>query len=69
MSNAKDLPTRRPLGKDGPLVPRLGLGLMSNSGNYGSPASDEVRLTFLDEAHKLGETFWDTGKAAMGVLS
>jgi aryl-alcohol dehydrogenase-like predicted oxidoreductase len=61
MSFSKELPTR-PLGKNGPLLPRLGLGLMSNSGNYGLPASDEVRFTFLDEAHKLGETFWDTGE-------
>jgi hypothetical protein len=67
MSASKELPTR-PLGKNGPLLPRLGLGLMSNSGNYGLPASDGVRFAFLDEAHKLGETFWDTGKHDFSLM-
>jgi aryl-alcohol dehydrogenase-like predicted oxidoreductase len=55
------LPTR-PLGKDGPQVARLGLGLMGISVMYGLPAPDADRLAFLDEAYKMGETFWDTGK-------
>lgn len=54
------LPTR-PLGKNGPQLPRLGLGLMNSSGTYGLPGLDADRLTFLDEAYKMGEVFWDTG--------
>lgn len=50
-----------PLGKNGPLVPRLGLGLMGSSAMYGLPASDKERLAFLDEAYEMGEWFWDTG--------
>lgn len=53
---------RRPLGKNGPEVPRLGLGLMGASLRYGPPAADDVRLKFLDEAYEMGEIFWDTGK-------
>ncbi|KAF4471861.1 aldo-keto reductase [Fusarium albosuccineum] len=50
-----------PLGKDGPLVARLGLGLMGISlPTYGSVPSDEERFTFLDRAYELGSTFWDT---------
>jgi aryl-alcohol dehydrogenase-like predicted oxidoreductase len=56
------LPTR-PLSKNGPLVPRLGLGLMGASGTYGMPAGDEERLSFLDKAYERGERFWDTGKS------
>ncbi|KAJ5806571.1 Aldo/keto reductase [Penicillium pulvis] len=58
MAVLKTLPTRR-LG-NGPLVPRLGLGLMGASGTYGNSLSDEERLDFLDEAYKRGERFWDT---------
>lgn len=56
------VPTR-PLGKDGPQVPRLGLGLMSLSGFYNLPLPDEEQLAFLDEAWKAGARFWDTCKA------
>lgn len=52
----------RPLGKNGPVVPRLGLGLMNNSGAYNSVPTDEERFVFLDKAHAVGETFWDTGR-------
>ena len=52
----------RPLGKNGPLVPRLGLGLMNNSGAYNAKPSDEQRLALLDKAWELGEVFWDTCK-------
>lgn len=55
------VPTR-PLGKDGPQVPRLGLGLMSLSGFYNLPVPDEEQLAFLDEAWKAGARFWDTCK-------
>ena len=61
MASFSKLPTR-PLGKNGPQVPRLGLGMVGISGVYGLPGSDEERLAFLDEVYKRGETFWDTGK-------
>ncbi|RFU81138.1 aldo-keto reductase [Trichoderma arundinaceum] len=50
----------RALGRNGPQVPRLGLGLMGLSGHYGLPAPDEERMAFLDQAYELGERFWDT---------
>ncbi|KAJ6120684.1 Aldo/keto reductase [Penicillium sp. IBT 18751x] len=59
MAACKTLPTR-PLGRTGPLVPRLGLGLMGASGTYGAASSDADRFALLDEAYKKGERFWDT---------
>lgn len=56
-SSTSQVPTR-PLGKDGPHVSRLGLGLMSLSGVYGVPASDDERLDFLDQVFERGERFW-----------
>lgn len=56
----RSLPLRQ-LGRTGPMLPRLGLGLMGVSGIYGLPAPDNERLSFLDEAYKRRETFWDTG--------
>ncbi|KAI1213988.1 Aldo/keto reductase [Annulohypoxylon truncatum] len=53
------VPTR-PLGKNGPLVPRIGFGTMGLSMSYGKPMPDEQRIELLDHAHKIGETFWDT---------
>lgn len=53
----------RPLGKNGPLVPRIGLGLMGLSGAHGVPKSDTERLGLLNKAYEMGETFWDTGKS------
>ena len=53
----------RSLGKNGPQVPRLGLGLVGLSGSYGLPGPDKERLAFLDEVYKTGEVFWDTGKS------
>ncbi|CRG92417.1 hypothetical protein PISL3812_09476 [Talaromyces islandicus] len=50
----------RTLGKNGPAVPALGLGLMSIGGIYGSAPSDVERTALLDHAHAIGETFWDT---------
>jgi aryl-alcohol dehydrogenase-like predicted oxidoreductase len=51
---------KRHLGKDGPLVPALGFGLMGISLAYGPTPSDEERLALLDRAYELGERFWDT---------
>ena len=64
MATSELLPTR-PLSKNGPLVPRLGLGLMGASYAYGMPAGDEERLTFLDNAYERGERFWDTGETIL----
>ena len=54
-------PSTRPLGKGGPQVPRIGLGMVGLSGVYSLPGSDAERLAFLDEVYKKGELFWDTG--------
>lgn len=56
----RNIPTR-PLGRNGPLVPRLGLGLMGASMLYGTPPSDESRLRLLDKAYEMGVRFWDSG--------
>jgi hypothetical protein len=62
MSQAVPKIVTRALGKNGPQIPRLGLGLMGLSGHYGLPAPDEERLAFLDKAYEMGERYWDTGK-------
>jgi aryl-alcohol dehydrogenase-like predicted oxidoreductase len=54
---------RCPLGKNGPQVPRMGLGLMNGSGIYGLPLPDEERFALLDRAYELGQTMWDTGES------
>ncbi|CAG8004598.1 unnamed protein product [Penicillium salamii] len=59
MSTSNFLSARR-LGRNGPIVPRLGFGLMGSSGVYGRPAGDKERLRFLDQAYERGERFWDT---------
>ncbi|KAI2607969.1 putative aldo-keto reductase [Hypoxylon sp. NC1633] len=51
----------RQLGKNGPLVPAIGFGLMGlSAGHYGDVPDDEERFKILDRAFELGETFWDT---------
>ncbi|RAH76902.1 Aldo/keto reductase [Aspergillus japonicus CBS 114.51] len=59
MATPGKLPTRS-LGRHGPLLPRIGLGLMGASGVYGMPLDDDKILNLLDEAYARGETFWDT---------
>ncbi|KAI0169085.1 putative aldo-keto reductase [Hypoxylon sp. FL1284] len=53
-------PVLKPLGKNGPLVPRIGFGLMGMSHSYGEIPSDEERFKLLDHALEQGNTFWDT---------
>lgn len=55
--------TLRQLGKDGPKVSPIGLGLMGLSYQlYGAVSSDEERFKFLDRAYELGQTFWDSAE-------
>lgn len=51
---------KRPLGRNGPEVNRLGLGCMGLSAFYGRPKPDNERLAVLDAAYEAGERFWDT---------
>ncbi|KAH7304247.1 NADP-dependent oxidoreductase domain-containing protein [Stachybotrys elegans] len=53
-------PQLRTLGRNGPQVNALGLGIMSIGGVYGAPGTDEQRFALLNRAHELGQTFWDT---------
>ncbi|KEY73427.1 hypothetical protein S7711_06846 [Stachybotrys chartarum IBT 7711] len=53
-------PSLRTLGRNGPEVSAVGLGLMSIGGVYGPKGTDEERFRLLDRAHELGATFWDT---------
>ena len=47
------------LGRNGPSVPAIGVGLMSLGHAYGHAGDDESRLKYLDELLAMGETFWD----------
>ncbi|KAH9905719.1 Aldo/keto reductase [Xylariomycetidae sp. FL2044] len=59
MAPPNQAPTRQ-LGKDGPKIPAVGLGLMGISVAYGDGSTDEERLRLLDRAWELGCTVWDT---------
>ncbi|KAJ4413890.1 hypothetical protein N0V82_008245 [Gnomoniopsis sp. IMI 355080] len=50
----------RQIGKNGPVVPALGLGLMGMSALYGKPPSDDERFAVLDRAVEIGATNWDS---------
>ena len=51
------------LGKNGPMVPVLGFGLMGMSYQaYGSIPGDEERFKLLDRAYEQGNTFWDSSE-------
>ena len=52
------LPTRQ-LGKDGPQVTAMGIGLMSLGHAYGHAGTDEERIAYLDALYTAGETNWD----------
>ncbi|KAG5971438.1 hypothetical protein E4U55_001223, partial [Claviceps digitariae] len=60
------VPTRA-LGKNGPQVTAIGLGLMSFAGWYGQQdTSLDASLAFLDRAHEIGQRFWDTADVYTG---
>ncbi|KAF9769402.1 hypothetical protein IL306_013200 [Fusarium sp. DS 682] len=50
-----------PLGKNGPLVSRMGMGTMGLTRlTYGAVPSEDEIFTFLDRAYEAGATFWDS---------
>ena len=50
----------RTLGRGGPQVNAVGLGLMSIGGVYGKAGPLDETVAFLDHAHSTGQRFWDT---------
>jgi hypothetical protein len=53
-------PSPRILGRNGPQVNAIGLGIMSIGGVYGAAGTDEQRFALLNRAHEIGQTFLDT---------
>lgn len=51
---------KQKLGKDGPFVSSIGLGLAGLSVAYGPAPPEEERFRLLDRAVEVGATFWDT---------
>ncbi|KAJ5087994.1 hypothetical protein N7456_011610 [Penicillium angulare] len=49
----------RTLGRDGPQVSSVGLGMGSIGGFYGSAGTLDERIALLDHAHATGLRFWD----------
>lgn len=49
----------RAIGRDGPQVTAVGLGLGSLSGFYGPAGSLDEKVTLLEHAHAAGLKFWD----------
>lgn len=62
------LPLRQ-LGKSGPKVPAIGLGLMGLSMHYGPTPNDDERFALLDRALELGATFWDSAEYIIFLAS
>ncbi|KAJ5580685.1 aldo/keto reductase [Penicillium hetheringtonii] len=50
----------RALGRNGPQVSAVGLGLMGIGGIYGAASTTEEGVAFLNHAHATGQRFWDT---------
>ncbi|KAH7029461.1 aldo/keto reductase [Microdochium trichocladiopsis] len=59
-STLSPTPVLRRLGRDGPEIPVIGLGMMGASVGYGQVAPDDERLALLDHAWKIGARNWDT---------
>ena len=62
MSLPNPLPIR-PLGRSGPSIPAMGVGMMSLGGAYGDGGSDETRFAFLDAMYTMGALHWDDADA------
>lgn len=54
---------QRTIGRDGPKVSAMGLGLMSIGSAYGQAGPLDETVAFLDHAHATGQRFWDTADA------
>lgn len=61
MSPPVSLPSQ-PLGKNGPQVPRIGVGLM-NLSIFNDRQTEEEKLSVYEGAWSKGQVFWDTGTA------
>lgn len=59
-------PLTRQLGRNGPHVTAVGLGMMSLAGAYGQQNNLDEKFALLDHAHAIGERFWDTADVYLG---